>query len=185
MSSNSYTSGSTDIACLDVFLESLLQSRFPTLLSGSSDFSFIFYTWYCYCSIPLIFYYAISILRYSTYFISLIVISCSSRGMIPGKLYPRLGLLFSLGGLQGLVGWWMVKSGLEMDPAQRKEIRVSPYRLASHLTMAFTTYALLLWTGTFSLIHSITKKLKLFISTPCIYIHINLCPSHIYNYKYK
>lgn len=67
--------------------------------------------------------------------------------MIPGRLYPRLGLLFSLGGLQGLVGWWMVKSGLEMDPAERKEIRVSPYRLASHLTMAFTTYALLLWTG--------------------------------------
>lgn len=67
--------------------------------------------------------------------------------MIPRKLYPRLGLLFSLGGMQGLVGWWMVKSGLEMDPAQRKEIRVSPYRLASHLTMAFTTYTLLLWTG--------------------------------------
>lgn len=29
------------------------------------------------------------------------------------RLYPRLGLLFALGGAQGLVGWWMVKSGLD------------------------------------------------------------------------
>lgn len=49
--------------------------------------------------------------------------------------------------LQGLIGWWMVKSGLEMDPEQRREIRVSPYRLATHLGMAFTTYSLLVWTG--------------------------------------
>lgn len=41
----------------------------------------------------------------------------------------------------------MVKSGLEVDPEQKKEIRVSPYRLATHLGMAFTTYGLLLWTG--------------------------------------
>ena len=49
--------------------------------------------------------------------------------------------------VQGLIGWWMVKSGLEMDPEQKKEIRVSPYRLATHLGMAFTTYTALLWTG--------------------------------------
>eukprot|EP00622_Pseudochattonella_farcimen_P004870 FR740374.1.p1 GENE.FR740374.1~~FR740374.1.p1 ORF type:complete len:268 (+),score=8.75 FR740374.1:66-806(+) len=41
----------------------------------------------------------------------------------------------------------MVKSGLEVDPAQRKEIRVSPYRLATHLCMVFTTYSLLVWTA--------------------------------------
>lgn len=67
--------------------------------------------------------------------------------MIPRHLYPRLGLLFGLGGTQGLIGWWMVKSGLEVDPDQKKEIRVSPYRLATHLGMAFTTFTLLLWTG--------------------------------------
>jgi heme A synthase len=50
-------------------------------------------------------------------------------------------------GCQGLIGWWMVKSGLEMDPKERREIRVSPYRLATHLGMAFTTYSLLIWTG--------------------------------------
>ena len=71
----------------------------------------------------------------------------SYKKMIPRSLYPRLGLLFSLGATQGLIGWWMVKSGLNLDPNQRKEIRVSPYRLATHLSFAFTTYVLLLWTG--------------------------------------
>ena len=59
-----------------------------------------------------------------------------------------MALLFSLGGAQGLIGWWMVKSGLGKDVLEsNKEIRVSPYRLATHLSMAFTTYGLLLWTG--------------------------------------
>jgi cytochrome c oxidase assembly protein subunit 15 len=49
--------------------------------------------------------------------------------------------------MQGLIGWWMVKSGLKMDPQQRREIRVSPYRLATHLGMAFTTFTALVWTG--------------------------------------
>ena len=69
------------------------------------------------------------------------------RGLIPTSLYPRLATLFGLGGAQGIIGWWMVKSGLDVDPNQKKEIRVSPYRLATHLTMAFTTYTLLLWTS--------------------------------------
>ena len=30
-------------------------------------------------------------------------------------LAKRLGLLFLMGGTQGLVGWWMVKSGLEVS----------------------------------------------------------------------
>jgi len=38
----------------------------------------------------------------------------SARGMVPRSLYPRLGLLFGLGGTQGLIGWWMVKSGLNV-----------------------------------------------------------------------
>lgn len=71
----------------------------------------------------------------------------AARGIIPRHLYPRMALLFSLGGGQGLIGWWMVKSGLEMDPQQKKEIRVSPYRLATHLSMAFTTYVALLFTA--------------------------------------
>ena len=63
----------------------------------------------------------------------------AARGRIPPSLRGRMVALFGLGGAQGLIGAWMVQSGLDMDPQQRKEIRVSPYRLATHLGMAFTT----------------------------------------------
>ncbi len=38
----------------------------------------------------------------------------TARGWITRPLGARLGLLFAAGGCQGLVGWWMVKSGLEV-----------------------------------------------------------------------
>ena len=51
---------------------------------------------------------------------------------------------------QGLIGWWMVRSGLgEDNKGSMKEIRVSPYRLSVHLAMAFTTFSGLVWTGEF------------------------------------
>ncbi len=60
-----------------------------------------------------------------------------------GKIAPRLRLpllgLLCLGGLQGFVGWWMVASGLRDEPA------VSPYRLATHLSLALIIYGLTLW----------------------------------------
>ena len=37
-----------------------------------------------------------------------------ARGFINGALGRRLGLLFLMGGTQGLVGWWMVRSGLQV-----------------------------------------------------------------------
>jgi cytochrome c oxidase assembly protein subunit 15 len=56
--------------------------------------------------------------------------------------------LAALGASQGLVGWWMVKSGLGDDRrADTNQIRVRPVRLAAHLSMAFVTYGALLWTG--------------------------------------
>lgn len=70
------------------------------------------------------------------------------RKRIPTGYSSRMRLLFVMGGTQGLVGWWMVRSGLtEERRNDKKEIRVSPYRLAAHLGMAFTTYATLLYTG--------------------------------------
>lgn len=67
---------------------------------------------------------------------------------IPAGFSNRMKVLFAMGGTQGLVGWWMVKSGLGEDRrGDKQEIRVSPYRLAAHLGMAFSTYSLLLWTG--------------------------------------
>ena len=48
--------------------------------------------------------------------------------------------MFLLGGLQGLYGWYMVKSGLIDNP------HVSHYRLAVHLILAFGLIAYILWT---------------------------------------
>lgn len=58
-----------------------------------------------------------------------------------GALAWKLGGIFLLGGLQGALGWYMVKSGLVDDP------RVSSARLAAHLGLAFIIYALLFWTA--------------------------------------
>ncbi len=70
------------------------------------------------------------------------------RKRIPSGYQSRMAVLFTMGGTQGLVGWWMVKSGLGEDRrGDAHEIRVSPYRLAAHLGMAFTTYSALLYTG--------------------------------------
>jgi cytochrome c oxidase assembly protein subunit 15 len=51
---------------------------------------------------------------------------------------PLLGL-FVLGGLQGLMGWYMVQSGLVDDP------HVSQYRLTAHLLLAIVIYAYMFW----------------------------------------
>jgi len=49
-------------------------------------------------------------------------------------------------GFQGLLGWYMVKSGLEDRFKEPSDIpRVSQYRLASHLGSAFVLYSLFLW----------------------------------------
>nr|XP_011458283.1 PREDICTED: cytochrome c oxidase assembly protein COX15-like isoform X2 [Fragaria vesca subsp. vesca] len=63
------------------------------------------------------------------------------------QLGLRLSTLLALGAGQGLIGWWMVKSGLEEPASEYAQPRVSPYRLAAHLTSAFAIYCGLLWTG--------------------------------------
>lgn len=61
-------------------------------------------------------------------------------------------LLFFMGGLQGFIGWYMVKSGLVDIPS------VSHFRLALHLTTAFITFGLTYW---FALELINTQKIKL------------------------
>jgi heme a synthase len=61
------------------------------------------------------------------------------RGRIGRALWPKLALIFVLGALQGLLGWYMVKSGLE------HRIEVSQYRLAAHLFAAIAIYGAILW----------------------------------------
>jgi cytochrome c oxidase assembly protein subunit 15 len=60
---------------------------------------------------------------------------------IPQRLWPRLALIFLLGGLQGALGWYMVASGL-VD-----RVDVSQFRLAAHLVVAFVIFAAIVWTA--------------------------------------
>jgi len=62
-----------------------------------------------------------------------------ARRMLTPRLIPRLAFAFVLGGLQGLLGWYMVKSGLVDRP------HVSQYRLTAHLGLALLIYCYLLW----------------------------------------
>lgn len=62
------------------------------------------------------------------------------RGAVDRGLGVRFALMFVLGGVQGVLGWWMVKSGLADDPW------VSPYRLAAHLGLALALFAFVVWT---------------------------------------
>ncbi len=61
------------------------------------------------------------------------------RGRVRPGLMPHLCTLFLLGALQGLLGWYMVKSGLVNEP------RVSQYRLTAHLGLAVAIYAYMVW----------------------------------------
>ena len=61
------------------------------------------------------------------------------RGMLRPGLMPRLALLFVLGGCQGLLGWYMVQSGLVDRPS------VSQYRLTAHLGLAVARDAAIVW----------------------------------------
>lgn len=63
------------------------------------------------------------------------------RGAVDRRLGLRMAGLFVLGGLQGALGWYMVRSGLAGHP------EVSQYRLAAHLGLAVLLYGLLVWTA--------------------------------------
>jgi cytochrome c oxidase assembly protein subunit 15 len=66
------------------------------------------------------------------------------KKIITPKLRNRLLLLLGLGAAQGFIGWWMVSSGLDAQPIENR-VRVKPYRLATHLLMATSIYAALIW----------------------------------------
>jgi heme a synthase len=63
------------------------------------------------------------------------------RGRLPHLLaLPFLGIL-ALGFAQGMLGWYMVESGLV------HRVEVSQYRLVAHLALALAIYGLILWTA--------------------------------------
>lgn len=57
------------------------------------------------------------------------------------KWLQRLGVLISLGALQGFVGWWMVASGI--DTSERLD--VAPYRLMTHFGLALLIIGVTAW----------------------------------------
>jgi cytochrome c oxidase assembly protein subunit 15 len=61
------------------------------------------------------------------------------KNKIQGKLIGKCVIILCMGGFQGFLGWWMVKSGLVNNPD------VSHYRLATHLIAAFLTFAYTFW----------------------------------------
>jgi cytochrome c oxidase assembly protein subunit 15 len=56
------------------------------------------------------------------------------------RLLPHLLVLFVLGGLQGLIGWWMVSSGVNSDLTS-----VAPYRLMTHFSLALLIIGYCFW----------------------------------------
>ncbi len=73
-----------------------------------------------------------------------------ATGYLHKRELPKYLIMLFLGGMQGLLGWYMVQSGLIDNPA------VSQYRLTAHLSSAFLIYGFMLWVA-LSLIYP-TKK---------------------------
>lgn len=71
------------------------------------------------------------------YFVPLVWFWITNK--IPTGYKPKFLFLLILGGAQGLMGWYMVQSGLVDRPS------VSHYRLAAHLSLAFIIFGFLLW----------------------------------------
>ena len=73
----------------------------------------------------------------------------------------KLAGIFALGGLQGLVGWIMVKSGLQNDPW------VNPAKLSFHLGLAFIIFSLIFWMALG--VRNQYKLLPQYTNTPLLY----------------
>jgi heme a synthase len=63
------------------------------------------------------------------------------RNRIEPRLRLRLWAIFGLGAALGVIGWWMVASGIS------GRVNVSQYRLAFHLTLACIIFAAVVWTA--------------------------------------
>lgn len=61
------------------------------------------------------------------------------RGWLERGLTRKMILMFVLGGLQGMMGWYMVKSGLVDRPD------VSQYRLTAHFSLALIIIGVIQW----------------------------------------
>ncbi|XP_046385485.1 cytochrome c oxidase assembly protein COX15 homolog [Ischnura elegans] len=71
-----------------------------------------------------------------------------AKGWLNKGMKIRVAVFGTLLACQGLMGWYMVKSGLEDRFHKESDVpRVSQYRLAAHLSLAFVLYTLFLWSA--------------------------------------
>ena len=67
------------------------------------------------------------------------------QGALRSAFYARAGVLLllgALGGLQGVIGWWMVSSGVTSGTSI---VTVASTRLAIHLGLAFVIMGFITW----------------------------------------
>lgn len=92
----------------------------------------------------------------------------SQRLKLNRQFQPYFICLFSFW-FQGLLGWYMVKSGLEEKPDSHDIPRVSQYRLAAHLGSALVLYCASLWTS----LSLLLPQHKVKVSLCCYHICTN------------
>jgi cytochrome c oxidase assembly protein subunit 15 len=66
----------------------------------------------------------------------------AAKRRIDRAIAIRLAVIFLLGAAQGVLGWWMVQSGLT-----GARVAVSQYRLAAHLGLAIILFGYVFWTA--------------------------------------
>jgi heme a synthase len=86
-------------------------------------------------------------------------------GRVKKSLWGRLIFLLILGGAQGALGWYMVKSGL----VDRTD--VSQYRLAAHLTLATLLFAAIIYTA---LTLNLQKRRPLWWGSALAFVFVSL-----------
>lgn len=95
-----------------------------------------------------------------------------TRGMFKPGMKVRVLALGGLIGLQGLMGWYMVKSGLEDRFNEPSDVpRVSQYRLASHLGLALAIYSGFLYNALNHLLPASTMPLDWFGQKKLSHLH--------------
>ena len=86
---------------------------------------------------------------------------------LKNKILFRSSVILCLVCIQGLIGWWMVKSGLN------EIATVSQYRLSVHLSMAFIILGISFWTA-LDLYEGTSKNLKSYDMIPLLFISLTI-----------
>ena len=86
---------------------------------------------------------------------------------LKNKILFRSSIILCLVCVQGLIGWWMVKSGLN------EIATVSQYRLSVHLSMAFIILGISFWTA-LDLLEGAPKNLKSYDIIPLLFISLTI-----------